>query len=259
MSAYYDYIVQLVSRLSPVGAPVMLDYGCGAGEIVQRALEAGIDCYGVDVFYGGGSLKTAAEASGLLGDRILELKDGHIPMPDERFDIVVSNQVFEHIDDFSLPLCEIDRVLKPGGVFINVFPSAGVWREGHVGIPLSHRFAKGTIMPRLAYVMALRSLGLGYHKQDKSIRAWSKDAVAWLDAWTFYKPIQDLERQFARHFKVSRCDDDYIAYRIARHPRLAPLSALTRNGLARLVMSAAAARLAGHVFVLRKALSVQED
>ena len=257
MSAYYDYLVQLAQRLSPVEQPAMLDYGCGAGEIVRRALDAGIDCYGVDVFYGGGSLKAAAETTGLLGQRILELEDGRIPMANEHFDIVVSNQVFEHIDDFSLPLSEIDRVLKPGGVFINVFPSMQVWREGHVGIPFSHRFAKGSIMPRLAYVRLLRSLGLGYHKGEKSVPQWSEDAVAWLDTWTFYKPRRELERLFARYFAVTRRDHDYIAYRIARHPRLAGLTGLTQNSAARLAMDVAASRLAGHVFVLRKPAAVE--
>ena len=180
MSAYYDYIVSLARRLSALERPKALDYGCGAGEIVRRALDAGIDCYGVDVFYGGGSLKQAAADTGLLGKRIFfVMEDGCIPMETEGFDIVFANQVFEHIDDFARPLSEIDRVLKADGIFINVFPSAQVWREGHIGIPFAHWYPKGTTVSRLYYVLLLRHLGFGHHKGDKTCRQWSVDALTW--------------------------------------------------------------------------------
>ena len=59
-------------------------------------------------------------------------------MDDGQFDLTMSNQVFEHVDDFAVLLAEINRVLKPGGVFINFFSSAQVWREGHIAIPFVH-------------------------------------------------------------------------------------------------------------------------
>ncbi len=252
MSAYYTYIVQLAKRLSKAEYPKALDYGCGGGEIVKGAVEAGIDCYGVDVFYEGGSLREAAAAAGLLGNRIFEMKDEHIPMEDGQFDVVVSNQVFEHVDDFAGPLAEIDRVLKPGGVFINVFPSAQVWREGHIGIPFAHWYKKGTKFPRLYHVLLLRHLGFGYHTADKTRRQWSEDALSWIDAWTFYKPRRQIERTFATCFTVERHDDDYMAYRLENHARLRALASLARTGLGRGLMSFAASRLAGHVYLLRK-------
>ena len=252
MSAYYTYIIQLAQRLSSSECPKALDYGCGGGEIVRGAVEAGIDCFGVDVFYEGGSLREAAAATGLLGNRIFEIKDGRIPMDDGQFDLIMSNQVFEHVDDFAVPLAEIDRVLKPGGVFINVFPSAEVWREGHIGIPFAHWYKKGTKFPRLYHVLFLRFLGLGYHKADKTRRQWSKDALTWIDAWTFYKPRQQIDRMFGTYFSVERLDDDYVAYRLENHSRLRPLAGLARTGMGRGLMSFAASRLAGHVYVLRK-------
>ena len=253
MSAYYDYIISLARRLSAIERPKALDYGCGAGEIVRRALDAGIDCYGVDIFFGGGSAKKAAADAGLLGKRIFEMEDGRIPMKTEGFDFVFANQVFEHIDDFARPLSEIDRVLKAGGIFINVFPSAQVWREGHFGIPFSHWYPKGTTVPRLYYVLLLRHLGFGYHKRNRTCRQWSVRALKWLDDWTFYKPRREIDESFSEHFSVERLDDDYMAFRIENHPRLNALAGMARTALGRRVMAFAASRLAGHVYVLRKA------
>lgn len=253
MSVNYDYIVQLASRLSALERPRALDYGCGAGGIVKRALDAGMDCYGIDVFYGGGSLKQAAADTGLLGERIFEMEDGRIPMDSESFDIVFANQVFEHIDDFTQPLSEIDRVLKADGVFINIFPSAQVWREGHIGIPFAHWYPKGTTVPRLYYVLLLRYLGFGYYKGDKTHRQWSVDALRWIDDWAFYKPMREIDQLFAERFSLERFDDDYMAFRIENHSRLRVFANLARTSLGRCVMAFAASRLASHVYVLRKA------
>ena len=140
MSLNYRYLAELGRRLCAGSAPRALDYGCGAGQLVEFANAAGLNCIGVETFYEGGSYREDAREKGLLDTVIFELKDGRIPQADNSFDIIISNQVFEHIDDFTTPLQEIDRVLKPGGLFINAFPTRDVWREGHCGIPFAHWF-----------------------------------------------------------------------------------------------------------------------
>jgi len=57
----------------------------------------------------------------------------------------------------------LNRVLKPGGCMLSIFPSRDVLREGHIGIPLAHRFARGS-RARLLYTWALRRAGLGTWK-----------------------------------------------------------------------------------------------
>jgi SAM-dependent methyltransferase len=211
-----------------------------------------MDARGVDVFYGGGTSKQAAVRTGLFGVRIFELAAGAIPMPDASVDVVVANMVFEHIDDFEPALREIARVLREGGVFLNVFPSSSVWREGHVGLPFVHRFAKDDFGARLGYAQVLRRLGLGYHKGRKDAATWARDALTWLDRWTHYKPLAQIERAFARHFSVARIDDDFVVSRLRLAPRLrraAPLAAWKPFSP---LMAYVGARLATHVFVLRK-------
>lgn len=45
-----------------------------------------------------------------------------IPYPNESFDIVLSHDVLEHVEDPRVTMAEIHRVLRPGGLSFNVFP-----------------------------------------------------------------------------------------------------------------------------------------
>jgi SAM-dependent methyltransferase len=65
-----------------------------------------------------------------------KLFEGPQPYENDHFDVVVSNQVFEHISGAELRqvLEKTSRVLKPGGFLLALFPRADVWFEGHLGV-----------------------------------------------------------------------------------------------------------------------------
>jgi 2-polyprenyl-3-methyl-5-hydroxy-6-metoxy-1,4-benzoquinol methylase len=42
--------------------------------------------------------------------------------------------VLEHVEDFDVVLRAMNRVLKPGGMVLSIFPDRSVWRQGHAGI-----------------------------------------------------------------------------------------------------------------------------
>jgi len=46
----------------------------------------------------------------------------HIPSADGSFDIVLSHDVLEHVEDPRVSVAEIRRVLRPGGLSVNLFP-----------------------------------------------------------------------------------------------------------------------------------------
>lgn len=202
--------------------PKVLDYGCGAAHIVQRLHARGIDAYGCDVFYEGGDYSSLVPVE--LSDRVKRMVDGKIPFPDAAFDLVINNQVMEHVPDLAAVLKEIDRVLKPGGKVLSMFPDRSVWREGHCGVPFLHWFPKHS-QPRVYYAWVLRSLGAGYHKQDKSRWQWSVDFCNWLDAWTHYRPLTEIQHEYERHFQLKFLEPKWLDRRAPRVSAVLPTAA----------------------------------
>jgi SAM-dependent methyltransferase len=192
----------------------VLDYGCGAGRVVRSGRARGLEIFGSDVFYGGSQSKAEAEASGLFGDVIRDMSGGAIPFPDGSFDLVTNNQVMEHVEDLDATLREIHRVLQPGGRVLSVFPSQDVWREGHIGIPFSHWFRRGSRV-RFWYTWALRSAGLGtWKEQAPTARQWAIDKLEWIDRWTRYRSRREIFSTYHRYFRNELRERDYIRYRL---------------------------------------------
>ncbi len=120
----YEFCTEYAAR---VGARTVLDFGCGAGQIVRLLRNRSIDARGCDSFYGGGAYEIPPD----LKRTILPMQDGKVPFPDQTFDLVINNQVMEHVEDIDAAISEIARVLKPHGRVLSLFPDKRVWREGH--------------------------------------------------------------------------------------------------------------------------------
>ena len=216
-----DFAMQRAS-----GGAKVLDFGCGAGELVSAGRAAGLDMLGADVFYGGSTTRLEAERSGLLGTAIREIVNGRLPFEDCLFDQVTSTQVLEHVVDLDAELREIHRVLKPRGTVLSIFPSRDVFREGHIGIPFAHWFPAGSRL-RFLYTWALRSAGLGIWKeQAPTRRQWARDKLQWLDRYTHYRSRGEILATFGRYFTSEFREPDYIRYRLLDSPKLAPFARL---------------------------------
>jgi ubiquinone/menaquinone biosynthesis C-methylase UbiE len=119
------------NRLLEPGVEV-LDAGCGTGGFLRWVLDANpsASVAGVDV---------GADAIDLARARVPEaeleaLPVRSLPFSDERFDVVVTKDVLQHVDenDVELSLREMYRVLKPGGVlFLHTNGSRHLRRERH--------------------------------------------------------------------------------------------------------------------------------
>ena len=227
----------------------MLDFGCGGGELVVAARAMGLDMRGSEVYYGGSATRAEAEVRGLLGAQVIESREGSIPFPDASFDLVVNNQVMEHVADLDRTLAEIHRVLRPGGRLLSIFPSREVWREGHIGIPFSHWFGKGS-RARFYYTWALRSLGAGtWKEQAPTCRLWAVDKLAWIDNYARYRSREEIFRSFNRYFTSQFREPDYIRFRLRDRPWRAPLARLLDLPLAGGVARAVFRKLAFLVIV----------
>ena len=192
----------------------ILDFGCGAGRLVEAARPQGIDMRGAEVYYAGSQTRAEAAAAGLLGTWITEISDGKLDYADASFDLVVNNQVMEHVEDLDAVLREIHRVLKPGGALLSLFPSRDVFREGHIGIPFAHWFPQGSRL-RFYYTWALRGLGLGtWKEQAPTARQWAIDKLEWIDRFTRYRSRREIVRTFSRYFRSEMRESDYIRFRL---------------------------------------------
>jgi SAM-dependent methyltransferase len=93
--------------------PTLLDVGCWDGELSARcgAALGAKRMLGVEVYEGPAA---EAEAKGLEVARV-DLETGRFPWEDGSVDVVVCNQVLEHLKNIWLPMTEMHRVLRPGG------------------------------------------------------------------------------------------------------------------------------------------------
>ncbi|WP_404384217.1 methyltransferase domain-containing protein [Knoellia locipacati] len=91
----------------------VLDAGCGSGPLSESMRDAGAEVAGFDV-----SAAMVDLARERLGDDVdLCVHDLMDPLPygDAEFDDVICSLVLHYLEDWSGPLSELRRVLKPGG------------------------------------------------------------------------------------------------------------------------------------------------
>jgi SAM-dependent methyltransferase len=212
----HEYVISFVRQFKERSGHIpdfrVLDYGCGAGQVVEMGLEQGLHISGVETFYAGSYDKQIVCEKGLLAKSVFEIVDGRIPYPDAQFDFIIANQVFEHVPDLLRVLDEIHRVLKPGGHLLALFPHAGVIWEAHMSLPLTHWFPRASKM-RFLWVFAWRCLGFGKFKYGKSRWAWTKHVLSWLDTFCFYRSCQEIRNNFERLFVMTHLESEYIRFR----------------------------------------------
>ena len=131
-------IIETLRKYAPefkVEGADVLDIGCGdAGAIIAFA-ERGARCAGIECF------DTSLERGRLrAADHgvTVDLRKGvaeSIPYPAASFDLVMLDNVLEHVNDRPLTLREVRRVLKPGGILYMVTPKPlslySLWNDPH--------------------------------------------------------------------------------------------------------------------------------
>ncbi|MCL6543642.1 MAG: methyltransferase domain-containing protein [Bryobacteraceae bacterium] len=247
------FILDFIQRAAGArpGARI-LDFGCGAGELVAEGRRRGLEVFGADVFYSGSRARQRAAATGLLGSHVLEIEGGQLPFPADFFHVITNNQVMEHVTDLEGTLRELHRVLHPDGLMLSIFPSQDVFREGHIGIPFAHWFPRDSRL-RYPYTLVLRSLGFGYWKQEAATRRqWVQDKLRWLDLYTVYRSRAEIFAAFGKFFRTETRELEYIRYRMKATPGLGGLAWLAGVPVVNNVGAAVFRKLAFLVLLSRK-------
>jgi SAM-dependent methyltransferase len=104
---------------------LVLENGCGVGMYVKKLTDLGSHVIGLEY-----DLERAIEA-GINSERIINAAGEFIPLPSSIFDLILSHEVIEHVQDDRAAICEMIRVLKPGGRIVIFCPNRGYPYETH--------------------------------------------------------------------------------------------------------------------------------
>ena len=105
----------------------VLDDGCGIGAYVERLRPLAREVWGLDF-----ESERVAEAARRLGpERLLVAAAEALPFGDRSFDLVLSNEVIEHVADDRRAVAEMVRVLRPGGRAVLFCPNRWYPVEQH--------------------------------------------------------------------------------------------------------------------------------
>lgn len=190
--------------LSDAGAPLrpamkLMDFGCGGGELVQAALSQGLDAYGCDFYDVKYSRESSAVGAELRETNRLRpiLQPYRLPFEDASMDVVISNEVFEHVLDYPQAIAELHRVTRPGGVFLHCFPSRYLWLEGHIFVPLASMFR-----PRW-WLWLWAALGVrNEFQKGMSVAQVVAANEHFLEHGTLYLRPGRIKREFGRYFSA---------------------------------------------------------
>lgn len=99
--------------------------GCGLGTYLGRLAAADNLTIGLDIEF-----ERTLEAAQMT-PRVICGVGEHLPFPDNSFDLTLSHEVLEHVQDDRLTIHEIVRTLKPGGRLVLFCPNRGYPFETH--------------------------------------------------------------------------------------------------------------------------------
>jgi SAM-dependent methyltransferase len=151
------FFTQIASVLTPTD--VVLDFGAGRGEHIvddenkfRRDL---CNLKGRCRHLEGCDVDDVVLQNEFLDHAEVITPDAALPYPDDRFDIVISRYVFEHIDNPDHIARELLRVVKPGGLIAAITPN----KYGYIAIGAS-------LVPNRMHVKVLNSIQPWRKAQD---------------------------------------------------------------------------------------------
>jgi SAM-dependent methyltransferase len=182
----------------------VLDYGCGRGETVAYLRRCGYDCYGVEIepTY----VKSAQAFLGSVSARfpvVSLVDDTRTLFPDDFFDVVLTDQVLEHVSVVEPVIAELKRIMGAGSVALHIFPSSWCLVEPHMFLPVVHWLPKGAARRILIRAMLAMGMGAPYFENLSSL---DRGTIFFLFSvtGTFYRTRSELTEILRWHGFLSR-------------------------------------------------------
>jgi 2-polyprenyl-6-hydroxyphenyl methylase / 3-demethylubiquinone-9 3-methyltransferase len=115
-SDYFSHVLTKKLKLDPKRLRV-LDVGCGGGLLAEEFARLGCLVTGADPSASALDCARQHAVATRLPIEYVHAAGENLPFSASSFDVVCCCDVLEHVDDVTLILQQISRVLKPGGVF----------------------------------------------------------------------------------------------------------------------------------------------
>lgn len=167
LNAHYERPA-MINLAGNVEGHRVLDAGCGSGPLSAGLREKGATVVGFDASTA--MIQLARERLGPGADlRVADLGQP-LPYQDDTFDDVVASLVLHYLRDWTAPLAELRRVLKPGGRLI-------------VSVP--HPFVYTLTYPDAAYFAVTKyAEEFSFAGQDATLTYWHRPLTAITTAFT---------------------------------------------------------------------------
>ncbi len=219
-------------KFTPAGITLIriLDVGCGNGILLSTLVRelplknSGLtfEFYGLEVYDShiqeqGFFRKTVSFLESVCPSinwgsniRLIASKD-QWPFEDNFFDIILSNQVMEHVFDQNFFLSEIRRTMKYDGFSFHLYPLRHYIYEGHLLIPFAHKFRGWTTT--YFWIKWASYFGMGtyaVHKKNKLVASRQEYAEKHADYLTYEVNYQTI-RQISETSKKAglKCSFDF--------------------------------------------------
>lgn len=133
LSAETKVVNRLVNLIGDLTSNTILDVGCGWGGTIvaiSRMFPDVISC-GLEPEFERADLARTFISSQNTKSLTLAAIGEQMPLKDNCVDVVCAYQVLEHVNDRREVVCEILRVLRPGGYFHTMLPNYSRFFESH--------------------------------------------------------------------------------------------------------------------------------
>lgn len=180
----YRIVMDQISRhVGGQGGLRILDVGCGPGNTLDRLSAYG---QGVGMDYSGDAVEYCRSRG---YRRVFVGAAPALPVAEETFDLIVSIDVIEHVEDDAAAVGEAFRALKSGGLYVLTVPAFMILWGDHDELYFHHRryrvpqirklvqgsgfrieklsyFEPAFFLPMLVFRRLKRLLGPGHRKDD---------------------------------------------------------------------------------------------
>ncbi len=113
-----EFVINLLKQYQISNSHQIIEVGCGGGIFCEYISKRGYNVLGIDISPGAVSVAQEHASMNNLTANYQTASVYELPFADESFDVVMSSDFLEHIEDLETAIYEMIRILKHNGLFI---------------------------------------------------------------------------------------------------------------------------------------------